>query len=150
MQQNRNLLQPLKVTHGYIKNTCNDNRSNQVKNIPKSYFRKYPERKVVEKKAEYKPKVLDPRYRAVRDLIQGGSISKLSEIFEILPRSLMAKDMHMNYKSLLNKTDHPNLFTADDMMKMGSVVGISEDRIFTIVLNSIRSNSKKTKDKPSE
>ncbi len=103
---------------------------------------------ILDKEEEYI--VLARKYRVVRDLIQGGSITTLYEIFDILPKTILARDMHLNYKSLLKKVDYPSLFTLGDIAQLASLVGISEDSIFNIAKNSIKSNSKKTKDKPSE
>lgn len=88
--------------YNYLMEDCN----NSYKASPKSS--EDPPRK----------KGSDLRYSAVRVLIKDNSFRRLSDIFKILPKSILASDLDMNYKSLLKKVHHPRNFTMEDMVNI--------------------------------
>ena len=45
----------------------------------------------------------DRRYNAIKSMVEDGSISTFKEIFEVIPKTLVSKDMGVNYQTFTRK-----------------------------------------------
>ncbi|WPQ65504.1 hypothetical protein SIO70_11660 [Chitinophaga sancti] len=66
----------------------------------------------------------DKRYKAVKSLILANEIAKFSDIFEILPVSVLSKDTGINYSTLHRKIYNPKQLNLNDFDLMGKAMEI--------------------------
>lgn len=78
-------------------------------------------------------KVKDKRYQTIRLYIQAGAISSFGEIFDILPKSVLSRDLRLNYIRLVKKIQDPNLFTLREMRRMAELIEVDDEVIFNLI-----------------
>jgi len=85
---------------------------------------------------------LDKRYIIARDIISAGKISSFHRIFEIVPKSVVYKDMGMNYNrfnKLLGSTD---LFTLRELTTIAKLIGVDARVIIDLAYDASKSKKK--------
>jgi hypothetical protein len=75
----------------------------------------------------------DPRYTSVRRLIGSGDIRTFRDIFDYIPKSVMAKDMGRNYATFASKVIHPDRFTLLEIFKMSKWIEVEPEQLITLV-----------------
>lgn len=78
--------------------------------------------------------VKDDRYTAVQSVYKDGKIQKFRDIFKYLPKSVLARDLNLNYRSFVSKVNAPGRFTVSDIARMEEFIGISGSQLFDIIL----------------
>lgn len=89
----------------------------------------------------------DRRYTTVKNLISGGYIKTFSEIFETLPKSVMARDLGMNnirFTKLMNNVDN---FFLRDIFRMAVLLEISETTMYELIWQQYTIDKKSKKKK---
>lgn len=89
----------------------------------------------------------DRRYTTVKNLISGGYIKTFSEIFETLPKSVMARDLGMNnirFTKLMNNVDD---FFLRDIFRMAVLLEISEATMYELIWQQYTIDKKSKKKK---
>jgi hypothetical protein len=66
----------------------------------------------------------DPRYKVVNIMIKHGAIKSFKEIFVHLPKSVVAKDLHMNNNRMTRLIEEPGGFTFTDIATIAKMAGI--------------------------
>lgn len=66
----------------------------------------------------------DPRYKTVNILINAGAIKSFKEIFVHLPKTVVAKDLHMNNNRMSRLIEEPKDFTFKDIATIAKLAGI--------------------------
>jgi hypothetical protein len=84
----------------------------------------------------------DKRYKAVQKLIESGEIVHFDDVFQYIPRSIVAEDMGFNYRTLVGKISAPLRFTAGEIIQLANLIEIDPDILF-------KSISKEMDKKPS-
>lgn len=84
----------------------------------------------------------DKRYKAVQKLIESGEIVHFDDVFQYIPRSIVAEDMGFNYRTLVGKISSPLRFTAGEIIQLANLIEIDPDILF-------KSISKEMDKKPS-
>ncbi len=79
----------------------------------------------------------DRRYNAVKSMVEVGSISGFKEIFEIIPRTMVSKDMGMNYQTFTRKVAAPDLFTIREMNFMAAQFEITPEELLKKIIADI-------------
>ena len=93
--------------------------------------------------------VRDPRYRAVCSLIKGNEISTIKEIFEVLPRTVLARDLRQNYAQFAAKIRNPTRFTVLDVFRMASWIQVEPEQLVTLMKQEVMAKlAKRKKPKP--
>lgn len=57
----------------------------------------------------------DNRFSAVKSLIETEKIKQFQDIFEIVPKTVLGKAIHMNGRTLSRKAEKTGLFTIDEI-----------------------------------
>jgi hypothetical protein len=78
-------------------------------------------------------KYQDRRYSAIKDLIEANKIQDLSAIFEIIPITVVAKDMGANYNTIRQRLHKPQNLTLGDLKKLSDLFGVSLSAFVSII-----------------
>ncbi|HEY8387272.1 MAG TPA: hypothetical protein VIK74_01645 [Parasegetibacter sp.] len=81
----------------------------------------------------------DPRYKTVKIMLETGNISQFSEIFDIIPRSIVSADIGMNYTRFVNRLKKPELFILKELLTIAHYIGVDKKLIVDLIMNDISS-----------
>jgi hypothetical protein len=76
----------------------------------------------------------DQRYKAIKSLIQTGSINSLKDIFTIVPISVVKNDLKVNYNTLRRKIDNSELLTVKDIVSLAILFEVDAIEVFKLSL----------------
>lgn len=88
----------------------------------------------------------DKRYITIKNLISAGYIKTFREIFDTLPKSVLAKDMGFSNTRMTELMDNVNRFRLDEIFKIAGLIEVDEKVMVDLVLNQYMVD-KKTKRK---
>lgn len=74
----------------------------------------------------------------LKPLIETENIKTFDQIFSILPKTVVAKDMGINYVRFLAKIRKPEEFRLKDLMTLSSLMGSETELILKLILTDIR------------
>ena len=75
----------------------------------------------------------DIRYRAVKTGCETGDIQTFSAIFEILPRTVVARNMKWSYQSLSSRIKHPDRADVRDILRLSDHFAVDPVMIFQLL-----------------
>lgn len=105
----------------------------------------YPERKQKSWLAK------DKRYDYIRNMVQSRDISAFEEIFNVVPRSIVAKDLKTKRDRLGRLLHHIEQFTIYDLLRIGYFCRLSKTETFSLVTTTYtRQNNYNKKNRKSE
>lgn len=87
----------------------------------------------------------DPRYKAIKSLIESKSINSLKDIFTVIPLTVVKKDLKVNYDTLRRKVQNPDMLTLKNVMGMAALFDVDPVELFRIVSNDIAAKNKSRK-----
>jgi hypothetical protein len=87
----------------------------------------------------------DRRYNAVKSMMEVNNISNFKEIFDIIPKTLVSKDMGMNYQTFTRKVEGPDQFTIRELISLSELFEVLPDALFRRILSDIPVSKKKGK-----
>jgi predicted nucleotidyltransferase len=64
----------------------------------------------------------DHSYKTVKIVMEAGQIKNFKDIFKIIPKSVVGKDMHTN-NSMQRLINNPGSFTYDEINQMADLIG---------------------------
>lgn len=65
----------------------------------------------------------DHRYKTIKIVMEAGQIKNFKDIFKIIPKSVVGKDMHTNNNRMQRLIDHPGEFTMDEINRIAELIG---------------------------
>jgi hypothetical protein len=77
--------------------------------------------------------VKDTRYLAAKSYIESGNIKSFTEIFDIIPKSVLVRDSGINFVRLRNKITHPDKFTVKDIQVLSQLIDIDSRRLYDLI-----------------
>ena len=84
----------------------------------------------------------DPRYKAIKSLIESKSISSLKDIFTVIPLTVVKKDLKVNYDSFRRRVSNPETLTSKNIIGMAILFEVDPVEIFRLALYDINAKSK--------
>jgi hypothetical protein len=75
----------------------------------------------------------DRRYNALKAYIESGDIKSFTEIFDIVPRSVIVRDSGINFVRLTNKIQGPEKFTVKDILILGQLIGVDSGKLYNLI-----------------
>lgn len=87
----------------------------------------------------------DQRYKAIKSLINSKSITTLSEVFTIVPFSIVRQDMKINYNTLRRRVYSGHTLTVKDIVALASLFEVDPADILKLAINETASKSKTKK-----
>lgn len=79
----------------------------------------------------------DPRYKAVRSLFENEDIKSIPHIFKIIPKTIVATDLHVNHSRFSKAIKDPTLFTIKDLDGMAQLIGIDAKIIISMAYRKL-------------
>jgi hypothetical protein len=77
---------------------------------------------------------IDKRYGIIRALLKEGERYRFKDVFDVIPKTIVAKDLGMNYHTFTRKVEDPERFTLKEIIKMAGMFAVGSknlcDRIF--------------------
>lgn len=77
----------------------------------------------------------DKRYNTLKNLISGGYIKTFGEIFDTIPKSVVAADLGMNNVRFTKLMHNPVGFLVNDLFRIAALIDIDEKAILDLVYN---------------
>lgn len=87
----------------------------------------------------------DNRYNYVRSVWKAGDLTTFNDIFQIIPRSIVAKDLGLNYERFVKKIFRPERFTFEDVSRIARLLEIEPKILANLVLIAIEENANSIK-----
>jgi hypothetical protein len=75
----------------------------------------------------------DKRYITVKNLIAAGYIKTFAEIFDTLPKSIVAHDLGFNNLRMTKLINNVELFTIKDLFKLAALIEVEGIEIINLV-----------------
>jgi hypothetical protein len=86
--------------------------------------------------------VKDPRYKAIKSLIESKSIGSLKDIFTVVPLTVVKNDLKVNYDTFRRKVNNPEILTSKNIIGMAALFEVNPIEVFQLALNDINSLNK--------
>ncbi|HTJ14416.1 MAG TPA: hypothetical protein VL547_20400 [Dinghuibacter sp.] len=80
---------------------------------------------------------IDHRYKYVRSVWQAGDLNSFAEIFNIIPRSVVAADLHLNYERFTKKVLKPDTLAYRDVLNLAQLTGIDFRKLSELVIRDV-------------
>lgn len=77
----------------------------------------------------------DKRYRGIKSMIITGTITEFGQIFEQVPKSLIAQDIHANNNRITKIISYPELLTGEEMLILSDLLEVDYKKVFELVYN---------------
>ena len=87
----------------------------------------------------------DPRYKAVKVLIEGRHITEFKEIFTQVPKTIMAHDLGTNNNRMTRLIENVDQFTLADLYKISDLLDVDYKLIFALAHAQHFGNDKRGK-----
>jgi hypothetical protein len=84
----------------------------------------------------------DPRFKAIKSLIDSKGISSLKDIFTIIPLTVVKDAMKANYNTLRSKVNKGETLTMKDIITMASLFEVEAVEVFRLAINDINDKNK--------
>ncbi|SKA21387.1 hypothetical protein SAMN04488128_1021621 [Chitinophaga eiseniae] len=81
----------------------------------------------------------DKRYAIVNKLLEAKGISNFNEIFDIVPPSVVATDINLNYYSLQKRMKDHTLFNLHELLKLSKLIGCKVEALIGLALKRHKS-----------
>lgn len=88
----------------------------------------------------------DKRYSTCKKLISGGYIETFREIFDTVPKSVVAQDLGINGVRMNKLMANVDRFITKDLFKLATLIEVSELEVMKLICNQYNAD-KKTKRK---
>lgn len=85
----------------------------------------------------------DKRYTTVKVLIETGTIKSFPEIFETIPKTVVASDLRVNYTHLTKRLNNSEEFTLKELATLADLIGIDSLILIGMVLKYMKKKGKK-------
>lgn len=77
----------------------------------------------------------DRRYNTVKNLITGGYIKTFIEIFDTLPKSVVAQDLGFNNVRMTNLLNNVDRFIMKDVFKLAALIEVDAMDLIRLIYN---------------
>ena len=74
----------------------------------------------------------DKRYKGIKSMIVTGSITEFGQIFDQVPKSLIAQDIHANNNRITKIIDHPELLTSEEIFILSNLLETDHKQILEL------------------
>jgi plasmid maintenance system antidote protein VapI len=88
----------------------------------------------------------DMRYESVKAMIESGRIHEFRQIFNYLPKSILAHDLGTNNNRMTRLINHVEQFTLEDLFRISNLLDVNYKTVLILIHNQYfgekRSNKK--------
>ena len=89
----------------------------------------------------------DRRYTTVKNLISGDYVKSFREIFDTLPKSVVAGDLRINNNRFSRMMENVDQFTLEDLFLLASLLEIDQTKMLDLVVRQYHEDKKIRKEK---
>jgi hypothetical protein len=86
--------------------------------------------------------VTDKRYTVVKKLILANALGSFSEIFDTLPKTVLARDLGMHHQTLTGYLANPLNFSFENAFDIADLIGVDPLAIVTLIGKEIIAGKK--------
>jgi len=79
----------------------------------------------------------DPRYLSLKYLIKKGDITTFKEIFDHIPYTVVAHDLHTNNNRMKKMIANPGLFHLGEVYQMAELIGYDPKKFALFVFKEV-------------
>ncbi len=79
----------------------------------------------------------DPRYKTLKVMLETGNVHTLEEVFNIVPKTVVAADLGINYTRFLARLKKPGGFTLDELLRLAVLSEIDNKTLISLVIADI-------------
>lgn len=90
----------------------------------------------------------DKRYSTLKVMLDTGNLKSFSEVFDIIPKSVVASDLGINYTRFLVKLENLEDFTLREILKLSLQMEVEALAIITLLLKDMEGLNKSKKGLP--
>lgn len=84
----------------------------------------------------------DKRYTTVKNLITGGYIKSFSEIWETLPKTIVARDLKKHHQTFSKLISSPEKIKFEEALEIAALIDIDGIQIINLIYSEIDPNKK--------
>ncbi|TDW96896.1 hypothetical protein [Dinghuibacter silviterrae] len=85
----------------------------------------------------------DNRYLAVQSILEREKSIKFNELFDIIPRTVVASDMAQDYRTFAGKVRNPESFTIAELASLSRLFEVDPHKLLELILPHVRLPKKK-------
>ena len=85
----------------------------------------------------------DPRYKAIKSLIETQNLHNLQDIFEVVPITIVKSDLGVHYNTLRRRIDKMELLTLNDIISLADLFDVQPEEIFKLAIIDYNKQKKK-------
>jgi hypothetical protein len=83
------------------------------------------------------------RIDALKFLVEGGLISRYGQLFDHIPKSVLAKELGLNYQSLCSYINNPSKICFSHLIALSDKTGITLSAVANLVVKDLLYKPKK-------
>ena len=87
----------------------------------------------------------DKRYNTLKKLIEAGATTSISEILEVVPKTVIGHDMGMHHQTFNKLVNNPENFTLKDIFHIASLLGVEKMTMLNLIAQDILTRDSKRK-----
>jgi hypothetical protein len=80
----------------------------------------------------------DDRYSAIKSMVEAGELVSFNQIFKIIPKTVVAKDLGKKVDRFNVLMTHVDEFTLQELFRIAHFCRIDEDAIIRLILHDYR------------
>lgn len=81
----------------------------------------------------------DPRYKYVNSVWEAGELTSFPEIFNIVPKSVVSKDLGINYGRFAKRVQEPGSLTFEEAFRLAKLLQISPQSLANLIMDNMES-----------
>ncbi|MBO9562120.1 MAG: hypothetical protein J7621_05070 [Niastella sp.] len=78
----------------------------------------------------------DNRYSVVKDIYAAKRIEEFHQIFDYIPKTVVAEDIGTSAKRITRLIEEPHTFTGEEIYQMSQLFGIPLDKFFMLLMKN--------------
>lgn len=71
----------------------------------------------------------DPRHKYILTLVKSGDFKTLTDIFTLVPITVVSRDMGMHNETFARRVNDPLLFTIEEIERLAGVLGVDKEMV---------------------
>jgi hypothetical protein len=87
----------------------------------------------------------DPRYKTLKIMVETGNIKAFEEMFNVVPKTVVAADLGINYGRFLDKLNNLQDFSLKELFKLADFIEVDNKAVVNIVLNDVERKKRRKK-----
>jgi plasmid maintenance system antidote protein VapI len=87
----------------------------------------------------------DKRYNTAKKLIEMGAMTSISEILDVIPKTVIGQDMGMHHETFNKLIRNPGNFTLNQIFQIAALIGVDKMAMVNLILDDLSARENKRK-----